>query len=267
MSENDEFIAAAQKYVGVEVTTPIESTADDSKVSQSDTKEDFKLNFKRIAEQDKMNRDARKTLEDSRKLLDKDKDELERYRAFDRQLKDDPLTVLEKLGLPYDRIQQLATQRNQNLDPKVLEARLKEEIKKEFNQRDEEIKKERYSLEELKLQSRISETVKQHEFDLIETFGAESAVREFMEEVYNESGQIPDIKTACEAVMEDLVEKASRVSTSKWLKKTEEKVIKELIQEEKKTKTLSNKMTQSSTPKVTKFMSEEERMQAAMALL
>ena len=306
MSEIDEFVAAAAAIAGtpteekkpvvgakeplftkVEAPKKVEKVQEEQKVIEEvkeESKEDFKLNFERIARQDKINKEARKTLEEQRKTLDKDKEELAKYRAFDAQLKTDPLGVLEKLGLPLSTIQQLAQQRNQPLDPKALEKKLKDEIKSEFEAREEKLKQERYAIEEIKLQAKISETIKKEAFDVIEVFQAEKSVQDFMEEYYAQTGEIIEIKKACEIVAKEIASKVEKVKSSKWLtpaEKREEiakiksKVVEDADDEDdyvksaKKQgfKTLSNKMTQTSSTKPRAPQTEDERIQAAIAAL
>jgi hypothetical protein len=112
--------------------------------------------------------------------------------------------------------------------------------------------------------SEISTTIRDNEYDLIEKLGEESAVRDYMEEMYAQTGEIPDIKEACEAITDSLVAKISAVKESKWLKPKEPKVEEPIVDETPKNiQTLSNKLTQSTTAK-DKVMTEAERMKAAI---
>jgi len=229
--------------------------------------DDFKLNFERIAKQEKFNQENRKQIEEKRKEFEKDKEELERYRLFDQELKKDPLKVLEKLGLSQDHIVKLLNEsRNPNpLAPEVKEAlEIAKRAEAALKERDERDKQERLSKEELKLTAAIDDIVTKEQYDLIEHFEAKSAVREFMEQYFEETGEIPDIKMACEEINNTLVAKVSLAKESKWLKPKEE------IKEEpvkKEIHTLSNKMVQSSAAKEERPLTADERFALATQML
>ena len=229
-------------------------------------KDEFASNFEKITKQEKHNAEIRKQLEEKRKTFEADKAELERYRSFDKQLKDDPLGVLEKLGLSYDRIQQIARdkQNPQNAEARRALERV-DKLEQELKAREEREKNERLSKEEIRLNASIAEEVRKGGFDVIEQLGQESAVRDFMETYYEETGEIPEISFACEAIAKDIASKIAKVSKSKWLQPKEE--IPEVKEETgKEVKTLSNKMIQSST-KEKKPQTEEERTLAAIRIL
>lgn len=139
-----------------------------------------------------------------------------------------------------------------------------EQLRKELESKDKEAQNEKLSRAEIKLMSDISTAIRTHEYDLIEKLGEETAVREFMEEMYAQTGEIPDIKDACDAITESLVAKISAVKDSKWLKPKEVAVEAPVVDETpKNVHTLSNKLTQSTTAK-DKAMTESERIKAAI---
>src|SRR6516164_5745357 len=70
----------------------------------------------------------------------------------------------------------------------------------EERKRIDEAKTSRHSRAEVKLMSYIDTVIRSNEFDLIEKLGEQNAVRDFMEEMYQQTGEIPDIKDACEAI-------------------------------------------------------------------
>lgn len=158
--------------------------------------------------------------------------------------------------------------RNTPVDPiakKALET--VEKLQLELHTKDQEAQKERMSRAEVKLMSDIDNTIKTDGYDLIEMLGEQSAVREYMEEVYAQTGTIPEVKDACDAVTTHLVDQYSRVKDSKWLKPKEiieEKEISNSSTEKpKKTETLTNKMIQS-TVGTNKPMNDQERLKAAI---
>ena len=232
----------------------------------TETKDDFTSNFEKITKQEKHNSEIRRQLETNRKAFETDKAELERYRQFDKELKNDPLSVLEKLGLPLSRIHQLAQEKQTPQNPEARRAiELATRLEQELKQRDEKEKQEKLSREDIRLNASIAETVKSGGYDIIEHLGLESSVRDFMEQYYEETGEIPDIKTACEAVAADIVTKLNKVKGSKFLQpKEEESLVTKQVSEVPKT--ITNKMSQSSE-KVSRTMSETERMKEAVRLM
>jgi len=242
----------------------------DMATTSTDTKphDDFKLNFERISKQEKHNSEIRKQLDEKRKAFEVDKADLEKYRQFDKELKADPLSVLEKLGLPLDRIQQLAQQRNVPQNPEARQAiELAKRLEKQLSDRDEKEKQEKLSREEVKLNASIAETIKADNFDILEHLEMQNTVREYMEAYYDETGEIVSIKDACQAVADELSEKLMKVKDSRFLKPKE--VVSEPVPEVLKSaepKTLSNKMTQTSE-KVGRSVSDTDRMKEALRIL
>lgn len=239
-------------------TTPIEPVVEAPK-------DEFASNFEKIAKQEKHNSDIRKQLEDKRKAFETDKSELEKYRQFDKELKLNPLGVLEKLGLSLPRIQQLAQERNQPQNPEARRAiELAERLERELKERDEKDKNDRLSREEIRLNASIAEVVKNDQYDIIEHLGLEGSVKEYMEQYYEETGEIIEIKKACDAVANAIALKVARIKDSRFLNNSPKEESKEIKQESPKT--LNNKMVQSSE-KVVKGQSESDRMKEAIRLL
>lgn len=142
-----------------------------------------------------------------------------------------------------------------------------EQLRMELESKDKEATKERMSKAELKLMADIDRAVKENEYDLIEHLGEQAAVRDYMEEVYAQTGEIPDYKEACEVVNNYLIEQFNRVKDSKWLKPKE--IIeesKEVDQAPKKAAGLSNKMVQTTTGQ-DKPMTQAQRIAAAVEVM
>jgi hypothetical protein len=237
------------------------------KVEISEKDQAFKANFEKIAKQEKYNSETRKQLEEKRKAFETDKAELEKYRQFDKELQHDPLSVLEKLGLPLNKISELAQRRNQPQNPEARQAlEIAKKLEQELHQEREKAKQERLSQEEIRLNANISKQIKDDGYDILEHLDAQNSVREYMEEYYNETGEIPTIKEACDAITNSLVEKISKVKDSKWLKPKEvsKEISENIINSEPKT--LTNKMVQSA-PKEVKARSEAERLRDAIAIM
>ena len=207
-------------------------------------------------------------IEEAKKAFEADKQEIEKY----RRLKDkDPFEILEHFGVSYEKLVEAdKNRRTTPIDPiakKALEE--VERLRVELESKQQAVEKEKLSRAEIKLMADIDQAIKPHEFDLIEGLGEQAAVRDYMEEMFAQTGEIPDIKEACEAVTQSLVEMFSKVKDSKWLKPKE--VVQEVLQKEeapveKKRETLSNKMVQSSSSN-DKPMTEQERIKAAIAAM
>jgi len=229
---------------------------------QEQPKDDFKLNFERLSKQEKFNQETRKQIEEKKKEFEKDKEELEKYRQFDKELQRNPISMLEKIGLSPQRINQLIAERQNPVSPEVREAlETARRLEAELKSRDEKEKQSKLEKEEIRLVASIDEEVKKGEYDLIDHFGASSAVKAFMEQYYEETGEIPDIKMACEAVTQNIAEKVSKAKDSKWLKPKEVESVK------KEVHTISNKMTQAATPKIDRALNETERFNLAVEML
>jgi DNA-binding phage protein len=136
-----------------------------------------------------------------------------------------------------------------------------EQLKSELQDSKEKEKRERLSKAEMQLQSEIDKAIKEGEFDVIETLEAQHSVREYMEEIFDSTGEIPDIKEACKAVTEHIVELTRKIQKSKWLAPKEEKA--EAPKETVKIHALSNKMTQTSVSQ-DRPLTDQERLKAAI---
>jgi predicted phage gp36 major capsid-like protein len=243
------------------VEEPVVSVSD----TVADKKDDFTSNFEKITKQEKHNAEIRRQLEEKRKEFEADKADLERYRQFDKKLKESPLEVLEKLGLSVEMIQKLAEDKKNPINSEARQALERvQKLEKELEVREQKLQQERLNKEEIRLNASIAETVKANGYDVIEHFGKEAAVRAYMESHYDSTGEIIDIDEACKAVTKEIVSKISKVKQSKWLQETEVK--KEPEEVNSTVKTLSNKMIQSST-KEAKPRNEAERLEAAIRIL
>lgn len=217
--------------------------------------------FARIAKQESFVKAERAKIEEARKAFEADKEDVTKYRSLKGK---DPFEILEHFGISYDKLIEADKSRRNPVDPMVKKAlEAVEQLKGELHSEKEKAAQERRSKAEVQLQASIAETIKAHEFDLIEKLDAHNDVREWMEDAYATTGEIPDVKQACEAVTEKLIAKFSKVKDSKWL------APKETPKEEPKEEapqTISNKMVQSSVG-TDKPMTEAERIKAAIAAL
>lgn len=260
------------------ITTPIATNHDTSATNRdiyatesevnksSESPQDTKLNdtFQRIAKQESFVKSERAKIDEARKAFESDKGDVEKYRSLKEK---NPFEILEHFGISYDKLLQADKDRRNPIDPNVRKAlEAVEQLKSELSSEKDKVTQERRSKAEVQLQSSIAETIKTHDYDLIEKLDASNAVREYMEEMYATTGEIPDVKEACEAVTEHLASKIMSAKDSKWLKPKEAPVPDRATEPEtgtQKNNTLSNKMTQSSIGK-DKPMTESERFKAAI---
>lgn len=230
-------------------------------IKEPETPQDSKLaeTFARIAKQESFVKSERVKIEEARKAYEADKEDINKYRS----LKDkDPFEILEHFGISYEKLVEADKNRRNPVDPMVKKAlEAVEKLKGDLESEKEKVIQERRSKAEIQLQTSIAQTIKEHEFDLIDKLEAQNDVRDYMEEMFATTGEIPDVKKACEAVTEKLVAKFLKVKDSKWLIPKEEPKPEEPKAEE--SRTISNKMTQSSVG-TDKPMTEAERIKAAI---
>lgn len=226
--------------------------------------------FSRVVKQEKFIAEERKRIEEAKKAFEADKQEVEKYRNLKGK---NPFDILEHFGISYDQLLEADKNRNTvSMDPMAKKAlETVEKLRLELESKEQEAEKARLSRAEIKLMSDIDTVIRSNEYDLIEKLGEQSAVREYMEEMYSQTGKIPDIKEACEAITEHLVTKFNAVKESKWLKPKEimeqaERGEVETDSAPKKVAVLSNKMAQSTTSS-DKPMTEHERMKAAISAM
>lgn len=146
-----------------------------------------------------------------------------------------------------------------------------EQLRLELESKEKEAEKARHSRAEVKLMSDIDTVIRSNEFDLIEKLGEQNAVRDFMEEMYQQTGEIPDIKDACEAINNSIALKFNALKGSKWLnvQQAAEEVSKvpQADYIPKKPAVLSNKMSQSTVHNDSKPLTEKDRIKAAIAAM
>lgn len=244
----------------VETTEPV--TAETSKES-----EEFKANFERIKKQEEFQLSQRKKLEQERKEIEAERAEAAEYKRIKQLKNEDPLKVLESLGLSVDEIVN-AAKNPKNIDPvaaKALEA--VEKLQAEIRSRDEAIEKAKLEKMEKQLQSEIISEVKKGEFDIIDTLELHHEVREYMEAHYNKTGEVLSVSEAANKVNDYYASMIKKVMGSKWLKEQiVEKPVEEQTKIEETIPTLSNKMT-SEAPKTVKPRTDAERLAEAIKVM
>ncbi len=216
--------------------------------------------FQRVAKQEKHLQEERKKIDEARRSFEAEKNDADIYRSLKSK---DPFEILNHFGLDYDKLTKLAIDKSKPGDPiarKALEA--VERLQNELKEKDSQVHKEKIGRAEMQLMNDINTTIKSGEFDVIEKLDAVGTVREYLEEMYAQTGEIPDIKEACQAVTNHIVGLYQKISDSKWIKpKDIPEKIEEILQP--KAESISNKMSQTSAT-LSKPMTESDRMNAAI---
>lgn len=264
-------------YKMAEVTTSTEPTVEvtpevtTTEVKAEETKPTAEID--RVARIEKHQREQRQKLEADRLRLEAEKAELQEFKRIKQIKNENPLEVLKSLGLSIDDIVKAANN-PKNVDPVAARALDEvEKLKAELQAEKDKVYRERVAQAEQELTHNIQEAIKSGEYDLIDQLGLTGSVREYMEQVFSETGEILDPKDAAKEVNDRIAKQIKKVMKSKWLAEEEKaEAIAEIVQNAtddvraEETSTLSNKM-QSESPKTKKPMTEKERLAAAISLL
>jgi len=247
-----------------EAVTP--ANASSTEVVKVVSPEDAKLaeTFQRITKQEAHLKSERSKIDEARKAFEVDKAKAEKYSQLEGK---DPFEILEHFGISYEKLVEADKARRNPLDPNVKKALERvQELESKITSKEQEAADERRSRAELQIKADIQKTIKEHEFDVIEILGAEQAVIDYMEEMYNQTNEIIDYKEACQAVSDSLVEQYNKVSKSKSIRPKSEPELVESAEESKFPKTITHKMAQSTLPRPAK-LTEAQRMAEALAIL
>lgn len=248
----DELVAATPVIASNEAVA-VEQSPEDKKLAET---------FQRINKQETHLKSERAKIEEARKAFEADKAKADKYASLQGK---NPFEILEHFGITYDQLLKADKEKHNPVDPNVKRALDRvNELESKILSKEDEATKERRARAELQIKADIQKTIKENEYDILEIAGAEQAVIDYMEEIYNQTQEIMDYKEACQAVTDNLVEQYHKLSTSKWVKP---KVVETVIEEKPATAiTLTNKSTQA-IPTKGKVLNEAERMKAALQAL
>jgi len=198
---------------------------------------------------------------------------------FEYRLKQNPLKALEDMGLSYDKLTELALN-DGKLTPDMQMRLMREELENDYKSKYKEledriIEKEkndeqrRYDEIETGFKNEIEAFVssKPEQFELIQANEAKDVVYEVIEEHYNETGKILDIKEAAEAVESYLEEEAEKLLK---LGKIRSKFNTGDIEQEPRRQsqvTLSNAHSAQANERVARKLSDEESKSAMAKML
>lgn len=194
--------------------------------------------------------------------------ELEREKGFKSKLKSSPWDALIEAGFtPEEATTAFLNQPTQeNIELKQLRAELAAIKAEQDSIKQSSIKAQEasYSQAKKQIENEITHLVNgNEEFEMVKSMGAIQQVVDYIENMYNESGQLLDVETAAKHVEEFLLEEAMKLSKIKKLQS------KFLPQNETPTqqsnsvaqlKTLSNQLNAGSKP-----LTAKERRERAIA--
>ena len=140
---------------------------------------------------------------------------------WEHLLRNDPLGALEEAGLGYDKLTELALN-DGRLTPDMQMSAMREEIERDYKRKFEDLEdrlqaKEEAEVEEYynnvqdNFQEEIGSFVSQNEYELINASEANGLVYDVIEEHYNDTGRILDMKEAADAVESYLEDEAMKL--------------------------------------------------------
>ena len=147
----------------------------------------------------------------------------EKELPLERRIRSNPLKALEELGLDYDKLTELALNDGRltpDMQIKLMREELENDYKEKFNSLEERLNAKEKMEEEAKydavkqgfvgeIESFINEN--KNDFEYVAHNEATDVVYDVIEEHYNETGRILDIKEAVQAVESYLEEEAEKL--------------------------------------------------------
>jgi hypothetical protein len=198
---------------------------------------------------------------------------------FDVQLRQNPLKALESVGLSYDKLTELALN-DGKLTPEMQMKLMREELETDYRskfedlenrlvEKEKSLEEQRYEDIKLGFQNEIESFVNSNgeEFELIKANDANDVVYEVIEEHYNETGKILDIKEAAQAVESYLEDEAEKLlKLGKLRSKFNVGDIEQEPQRQSQV-TLSNAHSAQANERVARKLSDEESKRAMAEML
>ena len=207
-----------QGYVADEYSEPQESSSQDQ----------FASKFAALSRKEKALRDRESEYESKfeemeRRLAEYETNSQEPEVDWEQMLRNDPLGALEEAGLGYDKLTELALNGGK-LTPDMQLAAMREEIERDYRRKFEDLEgrlqaKEEAEAEEYyngvqeNFQHEIGSFVRENgeDYELIAASEADGLVYDVIEEHYNETGRILDLKEAADAVESYLEDEAAKL--------------------------------------------------------
>ena len=212
-----------------------------------------------------------KALRDRELELDKKYGNKEKELPLERRIRANPLKALEELGLDYDKLTELALNDGRltpDMQMKLMREELENDYKDKFNSLEERLNAKEKMEEEAKydavkqgfvgeINSFINEN--KSDFEYVAHNDATDVVYDVIEEHYNETGRILDIKEAVEAVESYLEEEAEKLLNLGKVKNRLNSIRDEYEQPQRQSQvTLSNAHSAQANERVGRKLSDEE---------
>ena len=204
----------------------------------------------------------------------------EKELPLERRIRSNPLKALEELGLDYDKLTELALNDGRltpDMQMKLMREELENDYKEKFNSLEERLNAKEKMEEEAKydavkqgfvgeIESFINEN--QSDFEYVAHNEATDVVYDVIEEHYNETGRILDIKEAVEAVESYLEEEAEKLLNLGKVKNRLNSIRDEYEQPQRQSQvTLSNAHSAQANERVGRKLSDEESKSAMAKML
>jgi|TARA_R100000479_G_C6386216_1_gene203088 hypothetical protein len=195
----------------------------------------------------------------------------EKELPLERRIRSNPLKALEELGLDYDKLTELALNDGRltpDMQMKLMREELENDYKEKFNSLEERLNAKEKMEEEAKydavkqgfvgeIESFINEN--KNDFEYVAHNEATDVVYDVIEEHYNETGRILDIKEAVEAVESYLEEEAEKLLNLGKVKNRLNSIRDEYEQPQRQSQvTLSNAHSAQANERVGRKLSDEE---------
>ena len=212
-----------------------------------------------------------KALRDRELELEKKYGNKEKEIPLERRIRSNPLKALEELGLDYDKLTELALNDGRltpDMQMKLMREELENDYKEKFNNLEERLNAKEKMEEEAKydavkqgfvgeINSFINEN--KNDFEYVAHNDATDVVYDVIEEHYNETGRILDIKEAVEAVESYLEEEAEKLLNLGKVKNRLNSIRDEYEQPQRQSQvTLSNAHSAQANERVGRKLSDEE---------
>ena len=221
-----------------------------------------------------------KALRDRELELDKKYGNKEKELPLERRIRANPLKALEELGLDYDKLTELALNDGRltpDMQMKLMREELENDYKDKFNSLEERLNAKEKMEEEAKydavkqgfvgeINSFINEN--KSDFEYVAHNDATDVVYDVIEQHYNETGRIFDIKEAVEAVESYLEEEAEKLLNLGKVKNRLTSMRDEYEQPQRQSQTtLSNAHSAQGNERVVRKLSDEESKSAMAKML
>lgn len=235
--------------------------------------------FAALARKERQLRQMSRTFQAEKQAFEAQKAEVEKYKGWESKLANDPIGVMLEKGFTTDEIAQRLLSQN---DPNQFQfQKLQQKIQDLESAQVSSMKKieDTQSANYQQARKQITNDVKMlvdgnESYESIQAMGAQSAVVELIEQVFNKDGYLMSLEDAAKEVEEYCLEQAKKIAGLKKLQQKSEQVqnpagfkqpqsgMKTELQAQTQANTLSNRGLSTSRP-----LNEGERRERAIALL